>query len=188
MRHQEEKEAYLSSLNDPLQANLFQGFADEAIQEAQEQCNQQLDELPVEPPLPKALPLPPLPIEPPQQQNALPSQPQQHGQQEGINSAQQTLRSKRISERGTTKRYMEERNKARKCDKETFMEADMDPAAQAELLRALGDEFHATNPLQQQVVDQADIYCGIQQSSKDPINHGMDQNVGATGGIFNNSI
>lgn len=126
-----------------------------------------------------------MPFAPPQQQNALPPQPQQHGQQEEVNSAQRTLRrSKRISERGTTKRYTEERNKARKCDKEAFTEPDMDLAAQAELLRALIDEFHATNPLQQQVADQADIYCGIHQAGKDPFNLGLDQNVGELGEIL----
>lgn len=123
-----------------------------------------------------------MPVAPPQQQNALPPQPQQHGQQKEVNSAQRTLRrSKRIRERGTT---TEERNKARKCDREAVTEPDMDLAAQAELLRALIDEFHGTNPLQQQVADQADIYCGIHQAGKDAINLGLDQNVGELGEIL----
>lgn len=182
-RRQEEEEAYLSALHDPLQADLFEGFGVKALQVSQEQPNQQLAVLP---PLPEALPLLLVPTAAPQLQGAPPPPPPvivATPQQQGISSVLPTLRrSRRISERGTTKRYTEERNKARKCDKAAFLEPDLDSAAQAALLSALRDEFHASNPLQQQVANQADIYCGIHQTGKDPIDLRLDQQVREIGG------
>ncbi|KAF3325260.1 serine/threonine-protein kinase [Carex littledalei] len=146
IRLQDEKEAYLSALADPAQAPME---IDSPAIPTSDSVIPTPDSVQLEiPHIPELIPTP-------QNRTMTPELGQQSRQQSNLR------RSARILEKGVTKRYTEERTKARKCDKNEITEEDLNPARQAELFQALREEFLAVRPLQEATISLASTYCGM---------------------------